>query len=194
MKLDYKQKYLEMRSKLLESTDVAYRLGFEEGYKLAQQEAQAQMMQQQQEQQAMMAQQEAAMQGQEGEPSPEEMAMMEEQGMMPEQMPEQMPPEELPPEELQQPQNATELDEHIAELENLVAKGEKPSLINLRNKVEELKTLRKAQKETFKRKQQATTISQKKLVNNILEKWEKEANEKDELDKLIKETGLEIEG
>jgi flagellar biosynthesis/type III secretory pathway protein FliH len=42
MSLDYKAKYKELKSQLLRSTDVAYRLGYEQGMKEAQQQAQAQ--------------------------------------------------------------------------------------------------------------------------------------------------------
>lgn len=53
--IDYKDKYLDLRDKFLKSTDVAFRLGYEQGLKDAQQQ-QAQMQVQQQQQMAQMQQ------------------------------------------------------------------------------------------------------------------------------------------
>jgi hypothetical protein len=203
MALDYKQKYYELRSKMMENMDVSFRLGYEQGYSEGEKaaQAQAQAMQEQ-----MMAAQAQGMGGDPGMPpegqmppgegSPEGQAM-EEQGMSSEG---QMPPGEegammgMAP-ELQSEENSSELDQQIQELESLVAKGEKPSVLTMRKAVNKITNLRKSQKETFKRRVKQTSSSQKKLVDNILKKWELEANEeqqKDALNKIIESAGLDL--
>lgn len=187
MSADYKQKYLDLRSKLMEVADTSFRLGFEQGMKEGMIQQMQQQMQQQAEQQAAMEQQMAQGQmppGAEGEMSPEEQAMMEQQGGAPmEGAPEEMGPEA-----------ASELDQHIEELESLVAKGEKPSVLSMRKAVEELVSLRKAQKEKMSKKMQATVTSQKKFVDGILKKWEEESKDSvSDLEKIIEQHEVETE-
>jgi len=194
MSMDYKAKYKEMRAQLIKSSDLAFRLGYEQGMKDAQVEA----MQMQMEQQAQqMAAQQAAMQGgqpgQEGQPmSEEEAAMQEEQGGMPqdEQGMEQVPMEE---EQEMEPGQMTELDSHINELESLVQKGEKPSVVELRKKVTDLSNLRKSQKAKIRSNKPQVASAQKKLVDGILKKWESESKMTAEnLEELILKDGLRL--
>ncbi len=170
MSLDYRAKYKEMRAQLIKSSDLAFRLGYEQGMKDAQVENMQMQMQQQAQQ---MAQQAAMMQGgqpgQEGQPMSEEEAAMQEQGGMPqdEQGMERAPMEE---EQEMEPGQGTELDNHINELESLVAKGEKPTVTDLRKAVEALSNVRKNQKAKMKANKPAVATAQKKLVDSILGK------------------------
>jgi len=176
-KTDYKIKYLDIRAKLLDSTDVAYRLGFEAGLKEGKQAAAEQQQQQQ-----MEAQQAMAMQQQQLPP--------EEGGEMP---PEEMPSEEMAPEMVGDEEGGSELDSQINELEGLVAKGEKPSLVDLRKVVGSLSNVRKSQKAKWSKKIDTNNSAQKKLVNDILSKWETESKSvSDNLEERIKEHGLKV--
>jgi len=194
MSMDYKAKYKEMRAQLIKSSDLAFRLGYEQGMKDAQVENMQMQMQQQAEQ---MAQQAAMMQGgqpgQEGQPMSEEEAAMQEQGGMPqdEQGMEQAPMEEEGQE--MEPGQMTELDSHINELENLVQKGEKPSVVELRKKVTDLSNLRKSQKAKVRSNKPQVASAQKKLVDGILKKWESESKMTAEnLEELILKDGLRL--
>lgn len=186
MPADYKTKYLDLRAKLIESTDAAFRLGFEQGIEEGQKQAQQQQMAMEQ---AMMQQQAAAAQGEEGMPP-------EEGGQMPEEGGEEMPPEEggePMPEEMGE-ETASELDEHMDALGSLVAKGAKPSVVDLRKKVNEIMDLRKAQKNAWKKKNSKTTSAQKRLVDDILKKWEKETKDVTEniTEEIAKEKGIKL--
>jgi NADH dehydrogenase/NADH:ubiquinone oxidoreductase subunit G len=193
MALDYRAKYKEMRAQLIKSSDLAFRLGYEQGMK----DAQVENMQMQMQQQAEQAAQQAAMMqggqpGQEGEPMSEEEAAMQEQGGAPqdEQDMEQAPMEDE--QEMVQGQG-TELDNHINELESLVAKGQKPTVTDLRKAVEALSDLRKNQKSKMKANKPAVASAQKKLVDNILGKWERESKMTAEnLEELIATEGLKL--
>ena len=195
--IDYKMKYKEMKAKMLESVDVSYRLGYEQGFKEATQEAQMAQMQQQQQEAAAM--QQAAM-GQDPNAQQDPNAMGGDQGQgMPPEAGGQMPPEmggQMPPEEMGQegePQQSGELDQYLAELENMVSKGEKPSVIDLRNKVTEIATLRKSQKERMKSNRQQVVSAQKSIVDNLIKKWGSKTEETSEdIEKLIREKGIEI--
>jgi hypothetical protein len=190
-KPDYKVKYLDLRAKLLESTDVSYRLGYEDGLKEGQQAAQQQQMEQQ-----MMEQQQAAAMGgamppgaEGGAPPPPGM----EGEMPPEEMGAQMP--QAGGEEDMGEAEGSELDQHIGELESMVQKGEKPLVSDLRKAVESLSTLRKSQKAKKSQKVQRVVSSQKSLVDNIMKKWENESkNVGENLESIIREHGIKIKG
>ena len=168
---DYKIKYLDIRAKLIEVQDVAWRDGYEKGLKEGEQAAQQAALQEQQ----MMEQQ--MMQAQGGMPP-------EAQGGMEGEIPSGMETAQPPMDEEQ----GSELDQHINELEQLVQKGEKPSVVSVRKIVEQLSGLRKNQKEKYSNKVIQTTSSQKKLVDNILKKWEKESEKiSSNLEEIIKE-------
>ena len=181
MSADYKVKYLDIRSKLIESVDLAFRDGYEQGMKEGQQAAQQQQMMQQQQAEQQMMQQQGMAPGEEGMPP---------EGQMPE---EGAPPEEgMPPQE--DGQAGSELDQHIDELQSLVAKGEKPSLVELRKTVLELADLRKTQKDSWKKKRETVVSSQKSFVDDILKKWEKETKDvTEDLEDIIKQHGIKIE-
>lgn len=199
MSADWKMKYMEMRSKLKEATDVAYRLGYERGMKDGTQQAQMQSMQQQ-----MQAQQQAMMGGQPGQPGAPGGDPSQDPGM-------QGGAPGMPPgadDGSQDPQMAagapeagaedaasgSELDNHINELQSLVAKGEKPSVVDIRKVVSALAGIRKSQKDTWSKKTEKTVSAQKKVVDSILKKWEEQAKQPSSgIEALIKEHGLKIE-
>lgn len=186
---NYKQKYLDIRAKLIESTDVAYRLGFEEGLKEGEQAAQRQAEQEQ------MAMEQAALagQGMPGEPGMEGGGVDAAPGAAD---PEQSPTEEAidDAEVMNQAQGGTELDQHIDELESLVAKGEKPKVTDIRKAVEALASVRKSYKEKTKKRQKKVVSAQKQFVDNILKSWDVEQEEVAEnLEDIIREHGLKIE-
>lgn len=182
-KTDYKSKYIDIRDKFIESTDVAYRMGFEHGMEEGQKQAEQQAQQMQQE---MAAQQAQAMR--EGELPPEQGGEMP-----PEAMEEGQPQEELPPEQMGE-EEAAQLDDRINELESLVAKGEKPKVTDLRKAVIELADLRKKQKESFTKKSRKTVSKQKQFVDSIISKWEDESKSvTDDLESVLKEKGINLD-
>lgn len=202
---NFKLKYLELRNKFLESTDLAYRLGYERGLK----DSQVQQMQQQvqmAQQQAKQAQQMMGQQQNQNNPN--------QGGQMPPQDVSNMPQDQNAPTMAQDGQpvvdnqgliqptapqgqdfeEPTELDQYLNELEDLVSKGEKPKVLDLRKKVDEIITLRKAQKEKMKNNKKEIVSSQKKLVDSILTKWETEAKKGiDNLEDALANGGIEID-
>lgn len=197
--VDYKMKYKEMKAKMLESIDVSYRLGYEQGYKEATQEAQQAQMQQQMQQAQMM--QQAAMGGQQDpnamvaqEASPDQQAEAMGQEMSPEMqggMP--MQGQEMGPEEELEGSQANELDQYLAELESMVSKGQKPSVIDLRKAVTTISNIRKIQKEKMRSNKQQVISAQKSIVDNLIKKWTVKTEETSEdIEKLIREKGIEI--
>ena len=188
MSVDYRTKYLDIRAKLKEATDVSYRLGYEKGLKEGTQAAAMQQMQQQaQMQQAMMG-------GGGGGEMPPGGDPMQGGGEMPPGGDPMQGGGEMPPEEMGDGQGASELDQHIGELESLVAKGEKPSVLDLRKAVQALAVVRKNQKNAWAKKTEKIIPAQKKVVDSILAKWEQESKKPSEkIEEIIKEHGLKIE-
>lgn len=199
MSSDYKTKYLDIRAKLKEATDVAFRLGYERGMKDGTQAAQMQAMAQQQQQQ-----QAAMMGGAPGQPGGDPSQDPSMQGGDPSQG--GMPPEAGVDDGSQDPTMAggeqepedagggSELDQHIDELQGLVSKGEKPSVLDIRKAVQALAGIRKAQRNVWAQKAEKVIPAQKKLVDDMLKKWEKEAKKPSEgLEAIIREHGLKIE-
>jgi hypothetical protein len=169
---DYKKKYQELKAKYLVDVQNGFKIGYEQGFNDANIQAQAQQIQMAQEQ--MMQQQ-------------QQMAQMS-QDPMAAQGGEQMPPEgeQMPPEQGMEgemsPEGQTELDSYINELQGLLQKGEKPSYVDLRNITIKMADLRKAEQEKRKlpplEPQQKKEIAlQKKIVNDVLQKWKKESEE-----------------
>lgn len=206
MSVDYKQKYIDLRSKLIESKDVAYRLGYEQGMKEGQQAAQQEMMQQQmmmqqQQQQQMMGGGEEQGGGpvdEQGQPILDQGAGGGQEGMPQEGMPQEGMPQEGMPDEGASQEAQSELDNHISELESLVAKGEKPSVLSMRKAVVALSNLRKSQKSKAKHKPQKPKVvtAQKKLVDSIINSWNKDTSSDSimgELEGIIKQHGIKIE-
>lgn len=134
MENNYKAKYMQLKAKFMSSVDTAFRLGFEQGGQAAQQQ---QMMQQQAEQQ-QLEQQQSGMQAEPGDPSQE----------VNEQAP-GMPGQVAQSGQDQDPSSAhpqgSELDQHIAQLEGMLGKGElsEPGMEALSKAVQDLKALQK---------------------------------------------------
>lgn len=184
---DYKSKYLNMRAKMMEVADVSFRLGYEQGAR----DSEMRQMQQQMQQQQMMQEQAMAQQAQMA-GSPEEQAMMEAQQQ------EELPPGQEAPmsqeeEMVDVPSGPSELDEKIDELESLVAKGEKPSVVALRKAVEQIAEIRKSQKQKLTSRQQKEVSAQKNFVDSILKKWESESKDlSEDIEDIIKQHGFKI--
>lgn len=190
---EWKIKYFDLKQKFLDATDTAYRLGYEQGAKDTQIEMQAQQMAQQQAQQAAM-QDGAVGVDENGNPVDEMGNPVDPNQMSPEMQDQAMQEggEELPPDV--DPEVSQQLDNHINELESLVSKGEKPKVTDLRKVVDGLVSLRKSQKQKWKKNVEKRSSAQKSLVDGILAKWEKESKDvtKDLEDQILKE-GLKIE-
>lgn len=194
MAIDYKKKYLELKNEFLKSLDASYRLGMEEGLKQGAQQAQMQQMAQQQQmmQQQMMGAAMGQEQAQGQEMSPEDQAMMEQQegGAA--------PAEEAPQADAQaQP---SELEDAIGELESLVAKSEKIKLNDLKKAADKVVALKKKTKIAEKRQanlapsQQKTLSVQKKIVSDIMKKWEEESKSvTNDIESIILKEGLKID-
>lgn len=172
--INYKSKYLELRSKYINDVDVAFRLGFEQGLNQAKQE------------QALKAQEQVMA---------SEQQAMEQQG--------QEEPSQEEQQQLQEQENAgSELDQHIGNLEQALQGSKDPevqkslkALIDLRKKEKfelqmkksdlAVKEISKAlHKPSFKMSTQAqhnmndnakkAVTLQHKIVNDIMKAWEKE--------------------
>lgn len=196
MAQDYKMKYMELRSRFVSSLDVAFRLGYQKG----QQDGQVQQLQQQQQmQQQQMAQMQQQMQPGMDQQSPQMdqgSAMGMDQGASDFQ---------AQAGDMQQEQGVSEIEQGIQELEELLNKGEVDaasvkSVLNLLNgslhKIMQSSTFKKSEhikrmnegKEIFKQsaishnkaiqaKSEESQIIQKRIVGNILKKWEAEERE-----------------
>jgi hypothetical protein len=159
--IDYKQKYTELRAKFIESTDVAFRLGYEQGYNEGQND------------QMKMTQQQPQIDPNTGLPieQPGQQEQMDSMGQQQPQISSDM--------NIMDGQQGSELDQHINELESLVAKGEKPTIVSLRNVITKISDLRKSQKDYVKRAEKSVTW-QKNVVNNLIKKMDEEASKLDE--------------
>ena len=194
MAVDYKAKYLDLRSKFAKTTERYYRTGYEAGMKEGQMAAQQEQMQMQQ-QQEMMAQ---GIDPETGQPMEGGGAVDPETGMPMEGDPAAMGEEgQIPPEGEMGEEGGTELDQHINELEGLVAKGEKPKVTDLRKAILSLSNVRKNQRNQLKSNHKDVTVSkQKSLVENMLKKWESEANSKsvtEGLEDIIESEGIKLD-
>jgi len=162
--------------------DLSFRKGYEQGFKDASMEQmQQQAMQAQQEQQAMQAQ----MQG--GQNSAQEVQGQEQQ------VPQQEQSQQEVPEEMIDQQDQGDLDAKLEELSNLVSKGEKPKVLDLRTTVESILDLRKSHKDKILKVDKESNNSQRKLISNILNKWENEANNAStKIEDIISKEGLKL--
>lgn len=190
--VDYKAKYLELRTRLLEATDVAYRTGYEQGMEKGQQAAQEQQMAEMQAQQ--MAAQGLGPDGQplqQGAEGQDPNAMGGDPAMQDPNMggdPNAMPMDDMGGEP------GGELDSKLAELQELVSKGEKPKVLDLRKIVREIATVRKSQIENFKNKNKKVESAQRSLVKNILKKWDSESQSvTEDLEKILETDGLKLD-
>lgn len=179
MSVDYKQKYLMLKSELINATDLAYRLGMEAGLKEGQQQAQAQQLADAQAKEMAMAN--GGQVDENGNPIDDgSQDPNAEFGGDPNQMDDGsgMPDEG----------SGSELDNHINELQGLVQKGAKPSIPELRKKIQDIENLRKSQKNKPRLNNTMSVSNQKSLVNNILSKWNKDAQEvKSDIAKIVEE-------
>ena len=170
--INYKSKYLELRSKYINDVDMAFRLGFEQGLNQAKQ------------QQALAAQEQAMQaQAQQQEMEQQQANQEEEQQMEPQ-------------------NEGSELDEHIGNLEQALQGSDNPevqkslkALIDLRKKEKFQLEMKKSDlavkgiigalhKPEFKMSTQAqnnmtddakkAVTMQRKIVNDIMKAWEKE--------------------
>lgn len=174
-KVDYKRKYLELRSKFISSLDVAYRLGYEQGTKESMVQQAQQQMAQAQQQQAMVAQQMAAagqQQGAEGQPAQDQGA--EDPSMQEQQMAAAGQPVG----------GGDEMDQYIAEIESLVNKSEPALAEELKKAIGNLKKGAKTVKpalslgfnKNLPESQKMAVTKQEQIVKNLMTKWDEEAN------------------
>ena len=111
--VNYKQKYEELKMRYMQDVDTAFRIGFEQGSVQAQQDQMMQQQQAQQEQEAAMAgQQPGQGHGSEGTPAGAEQQANPNGGQIGDMEPDSENPA------------GSELDQHIAKLESMVAKTE----------------------------------------------------------------------
>lgn len=147
---DYKHKYFDLRAKFLKATDTAWRLGYENGLK----DAQVQQMQQQQ-QEAQMAAQQAAQMGQDPNAQPD-------QGQDQDQSQIGKPQDDSQEQQQAQPQEGQDhLGQSIDELGSAVQKSELVS----RSRLADYNLDANAKR---------ANNMQKKIVEDILKKWEEE--------------------
>jgi len=163
--INYKNKYMELRSKYMNDLDMAFRLGFEQGGQQAQQDQMAQQEAQAQEIQTAAAGAQPGQPGEGGDPG------MDQSGAG-------------APETGSEHPEGSELDQHIAKLESMIAKAEKSAPDELKKSVQEFQTigadLRKLQK-TWKeqsdlRKSQAAIKGIVKALHKPAFKMSKQAS------------------
>lgn len=199
--INYKSKYMELRSKYIADLDMAFRLGVEQGAQQAQQ------------QQAMEAKAQA-----------DQAAQLESQGLSGEQPGQEEAPQQPgqeAPQEGQVPaqdQNGSELDQHISKLEGMLGSNPEPEI---QKSLQAIVSLRKAQKDAIDFKKSELAIKgiakalhkpafkigvqashnmsdnakkavslQHKIVNDIMKTWGEEENKASNDIKSI----LDVEG
>jgi hypothetical protein len=161
--INYKNKYMELRSKYMNDLDMAFRLGFEQGGQQAQQDQMAQKEAEAQEIQSAAAGAQPGQPGESGAP-----------GEAPGQAPGQpgQPPSEHP--------EGSELDQHIAKLESMISKpaGDAKEMgQELGKSLEDLKKLSKSWKEQSDlRKSQAAIAGIAKALHKPAFKMSKQAS------------------
>jgi len=187
----YKKKYAELKAKWMESVDLAFRLGLEQGM----QQAQLESMQQEQAMQAQQQEVAAAQGGQPGQP-----------GQNPE---EQAAPQENP--------MGSELDQHLNELESMLGKSEispddlKKAINSVKSLKQTIELKKSAQaikgiaavlhKPAFKMGKQAThqlddnakrTLTlQEQIVNDVFKSWDtKEQKATNGIQQILEIEGL----
>ena len=199
--VDYKQKYVELRAKFLESTNMAYRAGYEAATKDAQiQQLTQQVADGQAREQAAAAQ--AGMMGQDPNAPQEDPNAMPvdgqegaDQNLMnnspnPNQMPYGDDNQNNPA--FQDQQGGGELDSAINELSGMVSKGQKPSLIDLRKSLDKVMAIRQKHIAISELKKSNSLVSETvEKVNDILDKWESE-KDSESFEKMVKKKGIKI--
>lgn len=170
-KVDWKQKYFELRSKYLNAIDVGFRLGIEEGKRTAEMENMQMQLQQAQQQAAAAAAAGGGAPMGGGEMPPEEamagggeMSPEEEAAMMGEEIVSPLPEEGG--EEGEAEGGGDELDASIDELESYVAKKEKD--------IDFSKLMKSFHKSQAKTNNKEKSDDKHKKINSILKKWDDE--------------------
>lgn len=162
--VNYKKKYMELKAKFMESVEMAFRLGFEDGAKQSQQDQAMQQQQQMEQQQAAMN---GAVPGQEQNPSDpngggsvpgqDQGATMPAGPGMGIQQGGPAPQGAQPMKESEHP-DGSELEQHIAKLESMISKTEDLDVGDLKKAIGDLRTLQKAQKEQIELRKSAMAI------------------------------------
>lgn len=205
--INYRQKYQELKAKYMNAVDVAFRLGFEEGSKQSQLDQANQQLAD-----AQAAQQNAQPGAPGADPSqnnngapgtPDQGAAPDKSGAPSVQPTPSAGAAPVPMAESEHPEGS-ELDQHIAKLESMIAKSEDPSE-DLKKSLEEIKTIRSDMKFREEMKKSAEAIPaiaqalhkpqfkfgvqashnlsstakssvsmHHKIVNDIMQKWEQE--------------------
>lgn len=163
-KVDYKQKYKELRSKYMNAVDVSYRLGYEQGQKDA--EMEMMQMQLQEAQAAAQAAEAAAMGGEE---------MVDENGMP---IPPEEGGEEMPPEVPQEGGEAAgdELGQSMDELESYVKHEE--DLVTQMGRIHGMsKEVEKPEVNT------SINMEKREQLDDIFKKWDEEKKKEKKEDK-----------
>jgi hypothetical protein len=199
--INFKKKYLELRSKYIADLDMAFRLGVEQGAQQAQQQ-QGQMNQEKLQQQQLEAG------GMAGQHAPEEESEAPGQ---------QEPKNDEMPEEGAQPAmetNGSELDQHINKLESALGSSASPEV---KKSLEIILSLRKAEKQALEMKKaeraipgivkalhkpafkmgvqafhnlsdnaKQTVTLQHKIVNDVMKAWaDEESKASNELESIL---------
>jgi hypothetical protein len=199
--IKFEEKYKNLKSKFMESVDLAFRLGFEQGQQKAAQDQMAQQQQQAEMEAAQQAQMQGGQPGQPGEEGQDQQAQPGQEGP---------PGAGAPPQENPM---GSELDQHLNELEGMLGKSEL-STDDLKKTIGQIKQLRELKKSheaikgiglalhtpAFKVSQQAThnltntakqsLHIQQKIVEDVFKSWDEEEK------RTVKEIGstLEVEG
>jgi hypothetical protein len=163
--IEYKQKYLQLRSKFIKAVDVAFRAGYEKGLK---------------ESKLLTLNQQMDTNNGGGIDFNTNNTGVENRGINTSNDNNNIYDNNL--------ENSSELDNSITELENLVAKGEKPTVLNMRNAVMKISDLRKKQKMSVNQVEDSNK-KQKQVVRSLMAKIEEEerkANENSVIEKIIK--------
>jgi hypothetical protein len=160
--INWRAKYLEIKAKWMESVDVAFRLGFEEGSKQASQDNA--MQQQMQAQDQMNSISGGAEGGQSPDPTQANGAAQpgdDESAPMPGGATPKEPPQPAVPMEESEHPDGSELDQHIAQLEGMLSKGElgDEERSELRKSVAGLRSFRKNQVQQIELKKSYEAIS-----------------------------------
>lgn len=167
--VNYKEKYLGLRSKFISSMDVAYRLGYEQASKDAViQQAQQQMQQAQMQQQAMM-QQQAQVNGQQAQGAGGEQPQdgSEAQGMA-----DQSGGAESPA--------GSDVDQYISQIENIVNKSENmPN--DLKKAIQDMKLAKSKSglslnhTHSLPEHDKKVLTKQEEIVESLMKKWDEES-------------------
>lgn len=170
--VDYKQKYMAIRQKLIASVDTAYRMGYKAGGQAAQMQAMAQQAQQQV-QQAQAVQQQADAQMQQIQQRTQQ---QQENGFKQQQLDQSVEQQQAAQQAQQQdPQQQGEIDQYIGELEQIVNKSEGPIAEELKKSLDKIKGLRPMSSSYFHNMSpdsKRDLSMQEKIVEDVLKKWE----------------------